>query len=579
MKNKIISIFITLVFLFTSIISVNAIAPTPRVELDNYDLNVTDINNVFVSGTVSVCKGQLIGVYDSSGIILYNYKELPNTNTSGSFKLQIPARFISSGTTTFKVKSLPANGIINGSNPKTVTVKVNNSKKDQTITASNISLKVKETKNLNAKVSSNLPLTYVAENSSIATIDVNGKVIGRKVGTTKVIISQAGNSTYNPTNKSITVTVTDTNTTTSDTINGIDYYQFNDVNKTYKLNCKSSSGKISYKSSNSKIVSVDSNGKMTSKKPGIATITASAGGKSKKITVIVPEIRGRVAALAPWRNTLVDTYSYIYDRKYSFGKPGKYWTTNGKWNGKTGKTGYTQSCLTLPNVSLKRVGILGKNSSNIWFSNGNMGSKPNSTVKKLKRTSKYVTVTYPHKSLKSLSNSGGVKYGDIVCRSGHTFVFMGTSKGSKKIYNGGTTRSIGNGAHVSWGHSSGGKAKAKTAKVKKQIANTKATLKKYKNTPSHFTGMNASGSNWNSSIHIVVSINTFTIKTTCVNGTITGSNLYMAGQTIPISYKAKNGKKLKSIKVDGKSVNITTFKNSYKFTKLDKNHTIEVIYE
>ena len=209
MKNKLISIFITLVFVFISVISVNAIARTPRVELDNYDLNVTDINNVFVSGTVSVCKGQLIGVYDSSGIILYNYKELPNTNTSGSFKLQIPARFISSGTTNFKVKSLPLNGVINGSNSKTFTVKVKSDKQDQIITASNLSLKVNETKNINAKVNSNLPLTYLSINPNIATVDSKGNVVGRSKGTTSIKISQDGNNEYNANTKTIEVKVTE----------------------------------------------------------------------------------------------------------------------------------------------------------------------------------------------------------------------------------------------------------------------------------------------------------------------------------------------------------------------------------
>ena len=579
MKNKILSICISLIFLFTSLISVSAIAPTPKVELDEYEITATDTSSVFVTGTVSICVGQDVGVYDSNGKIMYNCMPLGTSNKKESFKLQIPKRYLTSSKNTFKIKSTPVKNVINGSNPKTVIVNIGSLKKDQTITANNLTLKVGESKNINASVSSGLPLTYLPKNSAIATVDAKGKVVGRKVGSTDIVISQSGNSQYNSTKKTITVKVTSSGSPQpTPTISGISYYQFNDVNKKYKLNCKSSLGKVTYKSNKSSVVSVDSSGTMTSKKPGTAVITASVKGKSKQITVVVPSIKGRVAALAPWRDTLVDTYTHIYDREYSFGKPGKWWETNGKWNGKTGKNGHTQSCLTLPDVSLQRVGLL-KHNGHIWFSNGNMGSSPNSTVKNLKRTSKYVTVTYPHKSLKSLSNSGGVKYGDIVCRSGHTFVYMGTSKGSKKMYNGGTTRSLGNGAHVTWGHGSGGKAKAKTSKVKKQIKNTKETLKKYKNNPEHFKGMDASGSNWKNKIHIVVSINTFTIKTSCVNGSITPSNLYMAGQAIPIKYSSKNGKKLKSVKVDGKSVNLSTFKNSYKFTKLDRNHTIEVIYE
>ena len=130
---------------------------------------------------------------------------------------------------------MPIKGIVNASNSKTLNVKIKSTstKKEQTITASNLTLKVGDSKNINAKVSSGLPLTYKSANDSIATVDSTGKVVGRKAGTTKIIISQAGNSEYKPINKTITVTVNKSSSqqpTTPD-ITGIDYYQFNDVNK------------------------------------------------------------------------------------------------------------------------------------------------------------------------------------------------------------------------------------------------------------------------------------------------------------------------------------------------------------
>ena len=207
MKNKIFSIITIVIFIFISLISVNAIANTPKVELDEYELTSNSIDNVYVSGTVNLAVGQLVGVYDPRGIILYNYTQLPNSNSPASFKLKIPARYLTNSTNTFKVKSLPLNGVINGSNPKTVTVKINSIKQNQTITANNLTIKVNEKRNLNAKVSSNLPLTYVVKNQNIATIDANGTIIGRKEGTTELVITQSGNSTYNPVTKNITITV------------------------------------------------------------------------------------------------------------------------------------------------------------------------------------------------------------------------------------------------------------------------------------------------------------------------------------------------------------------------------------
>lgn len=207
MKNKLVSINIILIFLFTSLISVYAIAPTPRVDLDTYEIITNDKNNVFISGTTSIGVGQNIGLYDSTGLVPYTYTTVKNSNNQEVFKLQIPIRVLNEGTNTFKVKSLPVRGVINGSNPKTVTVKVGTAKKNQTITVNNVSVEVNEKKNLNAKVTSNLPLTYVSENPAIVTVDKNGIAVGRTVGTTSVIISQNGNNDYNPTIKKITVKV------------------------------------------------------------------------------------------------------------------------------------------------------------------------------------------------------------------------------------------------------------------------------------------------------------------------------------------------------------------------------------
>jgi len=215
MKNKFISVSVILMLIFTMIISVDAAAPSPRVDLNDYEITVTDISNVYVSGTVSICAGQNIALFDSAGKIPLSYTTVGNTNSQGSFKIQVPSTFLKNGTNTFKVISLPVRGKVNASSPKTVTIKVKTvgSKQDQTIIASNLSVKVNEKKQLNAKVDSGLPLTYWSKNPDIATIDVNGIVAGRKVGTATIVINQAGNDKYNPTTKSITVTVSDTSST------------------------------------------------------------------------------------------------------------------------------------------------------------------------------------------------------------------------------------------------------------------------------------------------------------------------------------------------------------------------------
>ena len=215
MKNKFISVSVILMLIFTMIISVDAAAPSPRVDLNDYELTVTDISNVYVSGTVNICAGQNIALFDSAGKIPLSYTTVGNTNSQGSFKIKVPSTFLENGTNTFKVISLPVRGKVNASSPKTVTIKVKTagSKQDQTIIASNLSVKVNEKKKLNAKVDSGLPLTYWSKNPDIATIDVNGIVAGRKVGTATIVINQAGNDKYNSATKSITVTVSDKSST------------------------------------------------------------------------------------------------------------------------------------------------------------------------------------------------------------------------------------------------------------------------------------------------------------------------------------------------------------------------------
>lgn len=364
----------------------------------------------------------------------------------------------------------------------------------------------------------------------------------------------------------------------------ISAYTFPEVGSTRSLEAISSSGfALCYSSSNPAVVSVDENGLMKANGAGTADITISCGEESgavpasKTIAVSVPSFNSREAALAPWKHILIDTFFHINDRRYSFSRPGKYWKdSNGNWSGKTGGNGNTQSCITLPTVSLKRTGIISTDSGNIWLSS-NMSSRPNGTVKSLQKNSKKLKITFPHKSLKSLAKSGGVRYGDIVCRSGHTFVFMGTdSTGSPLIFNGGTLRNIGNGTKVIWGHHD-----RMTSKIKKQIQNSNAQGDKWRSgvlSDSSFNGINTSGKNLNSAIHIVCSINTFTVKTSCVNGTISLGNNYMAGQDVTVTYAPSAGRTLDYVQVDGSNVDPSQYGSSYTFKSIEANHSINVVY-
>lgn len=301
------------------------------------------------------------------------------------------------------------------------------------------------------------------------------------------------------------------------------------------------------------------------------------------VTVTAFEEKSRAEVLSRWRHLLIDTFFYINGRKYSYALPGKYWTdSSGAWNGKTGKNGNTQSCVTLTTVSLKRAGIIPHNCGSIWLSSNN-SSSPNKTVKNLKKTSPLLTIFYPHKSLKSMAASGRVKYGDILCRSGHTFVYMGMDSGGHPlIYESGTHRDIGNGTAVTWGHHAGGHANKLTGKINKQIKKSDAIGVKWRRgeiSDAAFAGHKSTGNNLNKPVHVVCSINTFTVRTSCTDGTITSGSAYMAGQDVTVSYSPSEGKTIDSVKVDGKDVDLSQYGASFTFPKISANHQISVVYK
>ena len=301
------------------------------------------------------------------------------------------------------------------------------------------------------------------------------------------------------------------------------------------------------------------------------------------VTVSVFANRSREEALSGWRHLLIDTFFHINGRKYSRASPGKYWTdSRGVWSGRTGKKGNTQSCVTLPTVTLKRTGIISPDSGCIWL-NSNHGTAPNGTVKRLKESCPLLSISYPHKSLKELAACGAVRYGDIVCRSGHTFVYMGKdSDGHPLIYECGAHRDIGNGTGVTWGHHAGGHANKLTGKINKQIKNSNAIGDKWRKGQigdGAFKGYRASGKNLNKPVHIVCSINTFAVRTSCTNGTITQGNNFMAGQDVSIRYAPSEGKTLDSIQVDGKSEDPAKYGTGYCFRRISADHWISVVYK
>ncbi|MDF9867840.1 hypothetical protein OKW22_001419, partial [Bacilli bacterium PM5-3] len=83
----------------------------------------------------------------------------------------------------------------------------------------------------------------------------------------------------------------------------------------------------------------------------------------------------------------------------------------------------------------------------------------------------------------------------------------------------------------------------------------------------------------NHTIAVEYEINTYTITTSVVNGTIDATATVDYGDNKTINYAPTTGYKLKSVTVDGTAVDKTANASSYTFTNVTANHTIAVEYE
>ena len=465
MKTKIISISICLMLIFMSLVCAEAIAPTPRVDLDEYQLTVTNTSDVYITGTLSICVGQDVGVFESNGRVMYNSVTMQNTNSKGTFKLQIPSRYLTSGTNTFKIKSTPVKNVINGSNSKTLTVIVKNSttKKDQTITCSNLTLYKGEKKNLNAKVSSSLPLTYMSNNTSIAIVDAKGNVTGKTKGTTSIVVKQSGNNLYKSTSKTVTVTVkeksggTDSKNTYTVVFNpnggkGSTSPQKIEVGKYEQLNANkftrdgyefvgwatSSNKQVISGTDVTKFKNVDMKhfqlGKVSYKNK--AKVKNLANKNTQIVLYAVWKGNGPRAAL-DWGKLIADDNHFMYNTKKKSNKTfGCYFCGDNKKKGKkVFNGGKHYVCMTFVDACYAH----GANCKSFWSSNGTCNGTyidGNSRISKIKKKARLNTIWYSYNGNKhgKKPSLNSLKPGDILvtqkAKGGHVVMYWGkNSKG------------------------------------------------------------------------------------------------------------------------------------------------------
>ena len=93
--------------------------------------------------------------------------------------------------------------------------------------------------------------------------------------------------------------------------------------------------------------------------------------------------------------------------------------------------------------------------------------------------------------------------------------------------------------------------------------------------PSSYTFTNSTGTH---SINVKYKIKTFSLTSSVTNGTITPGAVVNYGTSKTFSYSPNNGYLLQSVVVDGTPVNIANYPNSYTFSNVQANHSINVTY-
>lgn len=160
------------------------------------------------------------------------------------------------------------------------------------LNATDIQLNINKTYTLVATITptntTNKQITWSSSNSSIATVDKNGKVTAKKVGTATITAK-----TNDGSNLSASCKVKVVNLVTSISLNATNITLSKD--QTYNLKAtitpsNATNKAVTWSSSNTSVATVDANGKVTAKSLGTATITAKAkdgSGKQATCTVTV----------------------------------------------------------------------------------------------------------------------------------------------------------------------------------------------------------------------------------------------------------------------------------------------------
>lgn len=311
-------------------------------------------------------------------------------------------------------------------------------------------------------------------------------------------------------------------------------FTFPDVGKTKQLVPQTSDGsKPSFSTSDAKVATVDKNGKVTSVGAGTATITVKAGTAQKSFTVTVPKFKSLVEVTEPIHAAAVNQAIREQAAKYEWAGAAHQTLEDSKT--KATCVTYTNCVLFLLRILKEKTYIFQDEKGNVTFNGATSALKKDCAA----RAKKYLVIKRV-KNIRPYKLKDQLKRGDIL------------------MYTKGTIKA-GPGSHICifTGKWSGTKAVVWDNNWSKKKMKTEVTF--------------------NQPLDSYIRIHRFRINTQAENGTITTSNNYLAAETVKIEYSGK--KPIKTLKVDGKTVDPKKYPSSYTFKDIKANHTVSVIFE
>lgn len=180
----------------------------PKLRLDQTVLTKDNDSDAFVTGTVSVARGQKISAFATDGSTVLARTAVGSSGKKEAFQLRIPAAsLVKNGSTEVLIQSGAVQGLT-ASEKIRLTIRSTEPKKAQGLKVSSRTIvltNLKPTAKIKATSTSRERIRFHSSRPGIVSVTAKGKLKRKKSGRVKITIRQNGTEVYAPAEKTITV--------------------------------------------------------------------------------------------------------------------------------------------------------------------------------------------------------------------------------------------------------------------------------------------------------------------------------------------------------------------------------------